>query len=102
MHYITLMTRNSRSRQAADCTRTEKLQRKLPPWGFLDQPMEAPFPVRKSLTEKSGFIGLSASPCQDSLVCGEKAQGPGFCRKNGQSPEKVLIFILDTSNKYHE
>jgi hypothetical protein len=102
MHYVKLMAHNGRAGQAADGTRTEKLQRKLPPGGFLDLPMETPFPVRKSLIEKSGIIGLPAFPGQDSLVNGEKSQAPGLCRKNRQPPKKVLFPFFDTGNDNHE
>jgi hypothetical protein len=76
--------------------------RRWPPGKFLDGYEGILLPVRKFPTEKSGFIGLSAFPGQDSLVYGGKAQDPGFCRKNGQSPKKVLIFTLATGNNPHE
>jgi len=57
---------------AGDCCRSEARQRIFPPWRFPDGYRETLRPVRKSLTKKSGIIGLPAWAGQDSLVYGER------------------------------
>jgi hypothetical protein len=47
-------------------------------------------PVRKSLTKKSGIVGLPAFVGQDSLVYGGEAEDPGYGRNNLYGPENVL------------
>jgi hypothetical protein len=47
-------------------------------------------PVRKSLTEKSGIVGLPPGLGQDSLVCGGEAEASGQGRKNLYVTENVL------------
>ena len=51
-------------------------------------------PVRKSLTKKSGIIGLPVFVGQDSLVYGGEAEDPGYGRKNLYGPENVLSLNL--------
>jgi hypothetical protein len=88
MHYIAPEAYPGSGRQLGDCARPQQPHPKIPLWRFSDVSMEMPILVRKSLTEKSGFIGLPAFPGQDSLVYGAKAQGPGFCQKTGRAPKK--------------
>jgi hypothetical protein len=57
---------------AGDYRRSEELQRNFPPWRVPDVYMGILFPVRKSLTKKSGIIGLPTCASQDSLVHGER------------------------------
>jgi hypothetical protein len=57
---------------AGDCSRFEARQRIFPPWRFPGGYRETLLPVRKSLTKKSGIIGLPAFVGQGSLVYGER------------------------------
>jgi hypothetical protein len=57
---------------AGDCRRPEARPRIFPPRRFPDGYLGIQLPVRKSLTKKSGIVGLPAGASQDSLVGGER------------------------------
>ena len=71
-------------------------------WRFPDGYRGILLPVRKSLTKKSGIIGLPAFAGQDSLVYGGEAEDPGYGRKNLYGPENVLSLNLKAGNDNHE
>jgi hypothetical protein len=56
-------------------------------------------PVRKSLTKKSGIVGLLAFVGQDSLVYGGEAEDPGYGRNNLYGPENVLSLNVKAGNE---
>jgi hypothetical protein len=59
-------------------------------------------PVRKSLTKKSGIIGLPTCVNQDSLVYGGRGFVPGLLSEDPVWPRERLIFELHAGNDNHD
>jgi hypothetical protein len=83
MHYISPIDSYE---GAVNTSRWETWHRNLSSGWVLDPGRQILPSVRKSLTKKSGFIGLSGCARQDSLVYGGRGFGPGLL------PADVLWF----------
>jgi hypothetical protein len=99
MHYI---SRIGSYGGGMGTSRRETWQRNLPSWRFRDPDRQILFPVRKSLTKKSGFNGLPRCARQDSLFYGGRGFGPGLLSEEPIWFKTWLIRELPADHDNHE